>query len=107
MKEKKIIHAAKQQVSKYLHYYNTHHHHRNIDATESTAGNSVGQYHFFTSYEGAQSVLDDARRDAADKGCETKEMWDEARLSAVNMEFALKLGTKHPRMRYLLLHTHQ
>ncbi len=55
------------------------------------------QAYLFTSYDGAQSVLDDARRDAADKGYETKEMWDSARLSAVNLEFGLKLGSGKPK----------
>lgn len=55
------------------------------------------QAYLFTSYDGAQSVLDDARRDAADKGYETKEMWDDARLSAVNLEFGLKLGSGKPK----------
>ena len=55
------------------------------------------QAYFFTTYDGAQSVLDDARRDAADKGFETKDMWDNAKISAVNLEFALKLGTGKPK----------
>ena len=55
------------------------------------------QAYFFTTYEGAQAVLDDARRDAADKGVETKEMWDDSKISAVNLEFALKLGISRPK----------
>ena len=55
------------------------------------------QAYFFTTYEGAQSVLDDARRDAAEKGAETKDVWDEAKLSAVNLEFALKLASGKPK----------
>jgi len=55
------------------------------------------QAYFFTSYDGAQAVLDDARRDAADKGFETKSMWDGARISAVNLEFALKIGSGKPK----------
>jgi len=51
------------------------------------------QAYFFTSYDGAQSVLDDAKRDAAEKDVDTKQMWDDARLSAVNMEFVLKLSS--------------
>lgn len=55
------------------------------------------QAYFFTTYEGALAVLDDAKRDAADKGAETKEMWDEAKISAVNLEFALKLSSGRPK----------
>jgi hypothetical protein len=55
------------------------------------------QVFFFTTYEGAQIVLNDARRDAADKGLETVETWDNAKLSAVNLEFALKVGKAKPK----------
>jgi hypothetical protein len=55
------------------------------------------QAYFFTTYEGAQSVLDDARKDAAEKGIETAKTWEDAKLSAVNLEFALKLGSGRPK----------
>lgn len=43
------------------------------------------------------AVLEDARRDAKDKGAETSQMWDMARITAVNMEFALKLAKARPK----------
>lgn len=53
--------------------------------------------YFFTSMEGAQLVLDDARRDAKEKDLETQEFWQDARISAVTMEFALKLAKGRPK----------
>jgi hypothetical protein len=53
--------------------------------------------YFFTSYEGAQLVLDDARRDAKEKDLQTREFWDGAKISATSMEFALKLSKGRPR----------
>lgn len=56
----------------------------------------VATGYFFTSYEGAQTVLDGAKRDAEkDEG--SKEMWSKARISAVSLEFALKLGKGRPK----------
>jgi len=56
----------------------------------------VGTGYFFTSYEGAQTVLDGAKRDA-EKDADSKEMWSNARISAVSLEFALKLGKGRPK----------
>lgn len=53
--------------------------------------------YFFTSYEGAQLVLDDARRDAKEKDLQTREFWEGAKISATSMEFALKLSKGRPR----------
>jgi len=53
--------------------------------------------YFFTNYEGAKLVLDDARRDAADKDLETKKTWENAKISAVTLEFALKLSKGRPK----------
>ncbi len=50
------------------------------------------QAYFFTSYDGAQLVLADAKRDAADKDLATVDMWNSAKISAVNLEFVLKLN---------------
>ena len=60
-----------------------------LDAESTTA---TAQSLFFTSYEGAKVVLDDTRKDVADNDEKNKEIWDNARISAVNMEFALKLA---------------
>lgn len=53
--------------------------------------------YFFTSYEGAQLVLEDARRDAKEKDLDTRKFWDDAKISATSMEFALKLSKGRPR----------
>lgn len=53
--------------------------------------------YFFTTYEGAQIVLEDARRDAKEKDLQTREFWDNAKISAASMEFALKLSKGRPR----------
>ena len=50
-----------------------------------------------TIYNGAQLVLDDARRDAAEQNYETKQMWKDAKISAVNLEFGLKLSSGKPK----------
>lgn len=50
------------------------------------------QAYFFTTYDGAQLVLADATRDAADKDLSTVTMWNEAKISAVNLELVLKLN---------------
>ena len=55
------------------------------------------QAYFFTTYEGAQLVLNDARRDASEQNYETKEMWNDAKISAVNLEFGLKLSSGKPK----------
>ncbi len=53
--------------------------------------------YFFTSIEGAQLVLDDARKDAQEKDLETRQFWANARINAVSMEFALKLAKGRPK----------
>lgn len=55
------------------------------------------QAYFFTTYEGAQLVLTDAIRDAAEQNYETKQMWKDAKISAVNLEFGLKLSSGKPK----------
>lgn len=57
----------------------------------------AGIAYFFTSYEGAKVVLDDAIRDAKDKDLDTQRIWNEAKISAVPLEFALKLQKGRPR----------
>jgi len=52
---------------------------------------------FFTSLDGANVVLADARRDAAEKDEETQAVWANARISAITMEFALKLAKGRPK----------
>ena len=41
--------------------------------------------------------MDDARRDAAEQNYETKQMWKDAKISAVNLEFGLKLSSGKPK----------
>ena len=53
--------------------------------------------YFFTTYEAAQLVLDDAKKDAAEKDLDTKEFWADAKISATSMEFALKLSKGRPK----------
>ena len=53
--------------------------------------------YFFTTYEAAQLVLDDALKDAQEQNLETKNTWDNARISAVTLEFALKLSKGRPK----------
>lgn len=53
--------------------------------------------YFFTTYEAALLVLDDARKDAQDKDLVTKQTWNDARISAVTLEFALKLSKAKPK----------
>lgn len=52
--------------------------------------------YFFTSFEGASMVLEDARRDAKDKDLETEKYWNDAKITIVPMEFALKLSKGNP-----------
>ena len=53
--------------------------------------------YFFTSFEGASLVLEDAKKDAAGNDLSTQELWSTARISAVTMEFALKLQKGRPK----------
>jgi len=53
--------------------------------------------YFFTTYEGAQIVLDGAKRDSEDQDLASKEMWGDAKITAVSLEFALKLGKGRPK----------
>lgn len=57
----------------------------------------IASAYFFTDYGAAQLVLDDARKDAAEKDLATSQTWDEAKISAVSMEFALKLAKGRPK----------
>eukprot|EP00551_Chaetoceros_affinis_P006002 CAMPEP_0203666028 /NCGR_PEP_ID=MMETSP0090-20130426/3159_1 /ASSEMBLY_ACC=CAM_ASM_001088 /TAXON_ID=426623 /ORGANISM="Chaetoceros affinis, Strain CCMP159" /LENGTH=357 /DNA_ID=CAMNT_0050529807 /DNA_START=85 /DNA_END=1158 /DNA_ORIENTATION=+ len=59
------------------------------------------QAYFFTTYDGAQLVLSDAIRDAADKDLSTVNMWNEAKISAVNLELVLKLNKNKGRYKAL------
>ena len=52
--------------------------------------------YFFTTLEGASMVLEDARRDAKDKDLETEKNWNDAKITSVSMEFALKLSKGNP-----------
>lgn len=58
-------------------------------------GSATG--YFFTSFEGANTVLEDAKKDAAANDLATQELWSTARVSAVTMEFALKLAKGRPK----------
>ena len=42
-------------------------------------------------------VLDDAKRDAKGKDLESATMWENARITAVPLEFALKLSKARPK----------
>jgi len=59
-------------------------------------GSATG--YFFTTYDGAQAVLDGAKRDAEDQDLPSKEMWMNAKISAVSLEFALKLAKGKPKV---------
>uniref|UniRef100_A0A7S3VGE7 Uncharacterized protein n=1 Tax=Chaetoceros debilis TaxID=122233 RepID=A0A7S3VGE7_9STRA len=52
---------------------------------------------FFTSLDGANAVLADAKRDAAERDEDTQAVWANARISAITMEFALKLAKGRPK----------
>lgn len=73
-----------------------------VDGTNGTPfmilqNTGVATGYFFTTYDGANLVLNDAKRDAAEQDLSTQTMWSTARISAVNMEFALKLQKGRPR----------
>lgn len=53
--------------------------------------------YFFTTYEAAQLVLNDAKRDAQGRDAEITNAWDDAKISAVTLEFALKLSKGKPK----------
>mmetsp|Transcript_14175 Transcript_14175/g.21280 ORF Transcript_14175/g.21280 Transcript_14175/m.21280 type:complete len:310 (-) Transcript_14175:186-1115(-) len=53
--------------------------------------------YFFTNYDAAQIVLEDAQKDAKEKDLDTVKFWDDAKISAVSLEFALKLSKGRPR----------
>jgi len=48
--------------------------------------------YFFTNYESATVVLDNAKSDAAEKDRSTLSTWENARITSVPLEFALKLS---------------
>lgn len=56
----------------------------------------IASAYFFTSFEGASMVLEDARRDAKEKDLETEKYWNDAKITSVSMEFALKLSKGNP-----------
>lgn len=53
--------------------------------------------YFFTNYDAAQLVLQDAQKDAKEKDLDTVKFWDDAKISATSLEFALKLSKGRPR----------
>jgi len=57
----------------------------------------VATGYFFTTYDGAKQVLDGAKKDAEGQDLASKDMWSGARISAVSLEFALKLGKSRPK----------
>lgn len=56
----------------------------------------IASAYFFTTYEGASMVLEDARRDAKAKDLESENYWNDAKITSVSMEFALKLSKGNP-----------
>ena len=52
---------------------------------------------FFTTLDGAKLVLEDSLRDVATKDDVSKKIWADARISAITMEFALKLAKGRPK----------
>lgn len=57
----------------------------------------IATAYFFTTYEGAQQVLEGARKDAEGQDLASKDMWGGAKISAVSLEFALKLAKGKPK----------
>ena len=53
--------------------------------------------YFFTNYDAAQSVLENAQKDAQEKDLDTVNLWDDAMISATSLEFALKLSKGRPK----------
>ena len=58
---------------------------------------AVASSYFFTDYDAAMLVLDSARKDAKEQDLATSQFWDDAKISAVTLEFALKLSKGRPK----------
>jgi hypothetical protein len=57
----------------------------------------AGTGYFFTNYDAALAVLENAQKDAKEKDLDTVNLWDDAKISATSLEFALKQSKGRPR----------